>query len=284
MRKERFMHFDIKMTFAMMIGLAMLLSTAFITPVLADDTAEPGKQIATSIELPKNNNEFLVRNGITLTEQKLDDAEKETVQFFLYLPKEYKEDGKPMPLMLFMHGAGERGDNLEIVKKHGPPKVCEKQEDWPFITISPQCPTNRWWNASQMMLLVKAICEKYNVDEDRIYVTGLSMGGFGTWTILSEYPDRVAAAVPICGKGDPKAAEKMVDIPIWCFHGGKDTTVPTTGSTDMVEAIKKAGGENIELTIYPEAGHDSWTETYDNPKVYEFLLKHSLKERKQEEK
>ena len=278
------MHIDIKMALALSLGIAILFSAAVIRPASADDEPAPGKQVAASVELPKNNNEFLVRGGISLTDKSLDDTEKEAVRFFLYLPKNYKADGDPMPLLLFMHGAGERGENLDIVKKHGPPKVLEKQEDWPFITISPQCPTNHWWNASQMMLLVKAICEKYNVDEDRIYVTGLSMGGFGTWSILSQYPDRVAAAVPICGKGDPAAAEKMLEVPIWCFHGAKDPTVPLSGSTDMIEAIKKTGGEKTELTIYPEAGHDSWTATYDNPKVYEFLLKHSLKERKQEKK
>jgi predicted peptidase len=111
------------------------------------------------------------------------------------------------------------------------------------------------------------------VDRERQYVTGLSMGGFGTWALISRYPQRFAAAVPICGGGDRYVARRLRDVPVWAFHGAKDGTVPVQASVEMVEAVKKAGGD-AQLTVYPEAQHDSWTETYNNPKVYEWLLSH----------
>jgi predicted peptidase len=106
-----------------------------------------------------------------------------------------------------------------------------------------------------------------------MYVTGLSMGGFGTWTILAKYPNLFAAAVPICGGGDPATAESIKHIPIWAFHGAKDNVVPLERSRQMVDAIERVGG-NAKLTVYPEAGHNSWSETYDNPEVYQWLLEH----------
>ena len=110
----------------------------------------------------------------------------------------------------------------------------------------------------------------------RLYVTGLSMGGFGSWNLLAEYPGKFAAAVPICGGGDPAKAEMMKETPIWVFHGAKDSAVSIKKSEEMVDALKKAGG-NVKFTMYPEAGHDSWTETYNNQEVYKWLLEQKLK-------
>jgi predicted peptidase len=115
-----------------------------------------------------------------------------------------------------------------------------------------------------------------NVDPDRIYVTGLSMGGYGTWRLAATYPERIAAAVPICGGGNAeKLAKGLSKVPIWAFHGGKDPAVPIKESQAIVDAVKAEHGD-IEFTIYPDAGHDSWTETYNNPKVYDWLLAHKL--------
>ena len=193
-----------------------------------------------------------------------------SMKYLLSLPKEY-EQRDSWPLLLFLHGAGERGDDLNLVKKHGPPKLIEEGQEFPFIVLSPQCPRNRWWEPFELAALLDEIVEKYQVDQDRIYVTGLSMGGFGTWSLAAYQPDRFAALVPICGGGEPIMTRLFRPIPAWVFHGAKDPVVPLERSTIMVEAMKKAGGD-VKFTIYPEAGHDSWTDSYANPELYEWLL------------
>jgi predicted peptidase len=205
-----------------------------------------------------------------------------SLKYLLFLPKGYGEQKEPKwPLLLFLHGAGERGDDLSLVKKHGPPKLIEQGREFPFIIISPQCPISSWWpeQADALMALLDEVQSKYAVDVDRVYLTGLSMGGFGTWTLISRFPERFAAAAPICGGGDRYLARRLKDVPVWAFHGAKDPVVPLQATTDMVEALKRAGGE-VQLTVYPEAQHDSWTETYNNPKLYEWLLSHKRKEDK----
>ena len=121
--------------------------------------------------------------------------------------------------------------------------------------------------------LLDDIVARYDVDTDRIYLTGLSMGGYGTWALASKYPDRFAAIVPICGGGKRFMAHRIKDMPVWAFHGAKDSVVPLRESEEMVEAINARGG-NAKLTIYPDAGHDSWTKSYENPELYDWLLEH----------
>jgi predicted peptidase len=201
-----------------------------------------------------------------------------TVQmgYLLFLPKGCKAGHageKRWPLMLFLHGAGERGDNLAMVRKHGPPKRVETDPNFPFLLVSPQCPRSAWWSPEPLMPLLDHLVATYPVDTDRIYVTGLSMGGFGTWNLGAAAPQRFAALVPICGGGDPKTAAKLKGVPIWAFHGGRDGVVRPEKSRQMVDAIKAAGGKDVKLTVYPEAGHDSWTKAYDDPALYEWLLK-----------
>ena len=211
-----------------------------------------------------------------------DDKPKQTAQTFekpvtiivklnylLYLPPKYDKGDEKWPLVIFLHGAGETGKNLEMVKKHGPPKLAEKK-DLPFILISPQAQT-RGWNPEAVNGLIDNVRANYRVDPDRVYLTGLSMGGYGTWALASTYPNKFAAAVPICGGGNPSEASKLKDLPLWVFHGAKDPTVKLAESKTMVDAVKKAGG-NVKFTIYPEAGHDSWTETYDDPEMWKWLL------------
>ena len=190
--------------------------------------------------------------------------------YLLYLPKDY-ERRSSWPLLLFLHGAGERGDDLEMVKKHGPPKLIAGGKEFPFIVVSPQCPQGKWWEPIELAALLDEIGRNYKVDPDRIYVTGLSMGGFGTWRLAAYAPERLAAIAPICGGGETYWAKEFAQLPTWAFHGAKDAGVPPERSQAMVDALTKAGG-SPKLTIYPEAGHDSWTATYDDPKLYEWLL------------
>jgi predicted peptidase len=202
----------------------------------------------------------------------MDRAIKVQMEYLLYLPEDY-EQKESCPLLLFLHGAGERGDDLQRVKIHGPPKLIEQGQQFPFIVVSPQCPEGQWWQTVEVNALLDEIIEKYKVDEDRVYVTGLSMGGFGTWALAAYAPHRLAAVAPICGGSEPYRARVIPHLPIWAFHGAKDSVVPVRRSEEMVEALKKYGND-AKLTVYPEAGHDSWTETYDNPKLYEWLLEH----------
>jgi len=195
------------------------------------------------------------------------------VQYLLYLPDDYGKEDNKWPLILFLHGVGERGDSLQKIKIHGPPKLIEGGQKFPFIIVSPQCPENEWWSTEVLDVLLNEICKKYKVDKDRIYVTGLSMGSYGTWDMALEYPNRFAAIAPICGGGNPNRAGVLKKLPIWIFHGAKDEAVPLKKSQEMFDALKKVGGD-VKITIYPEASHDSWTETYNNPELYEWFLKH----------
>jgi len=195
--------------------------------------------------------------------------------YLLFLPEDYGQKKQGWPLIMFLHGAGERGSDLNKVKVHGPPKIVENRKDFPFIVVSPQCPEDDWWTGKVEVLinLLDDIVARYKVDTERIYLTGLSMGGFGTWSLASEYPERFAAIAPICGGGNRIMALRLKDIPVWVFHGAKDKTVPLKESEEMVNAIRNRGG-NAKFTIYPDAGHDSWTETYNNQKLYDWFLEH----------
>ena len=202
--------------------------------------------------------------------------------YLLYLPTDYASDkAKLWPLVLFLHGAGERGSDLQKVAVHGLPKKVRAGEKFPFILVSPQCPEGQVWDESALIGLLDRIQLQYRVDPKRVYVTGLSMGGYGTWGLAQRYPQRFAAVAPICGGGDrirallPSQVQALKTLGVWAFHGAKDTVVPLSESERMVEAFKRNGVTDIQLTVYPEANHDSWTETYNNPKLYEWLLQHS---------
>jgi predicted peptidase len=198
--------------------------------------------------------------------------------YLLYLPPDYDEHAQQKwPLVMFLHGYGERGNDLELVKKHGLAKVLETKTDFPFIAVSPQCPGHSWWPLEVDALngLLDSMIEQYPVDTNRVYLTGLSMGGFGTWSFATLHPERFAAIAPICGGGVPPLASALKHVPVWAFHGAEDDVVPLAASQVMVDSVLEAGG-NARLTVYPDVGHDSWTQTYDNPELYTWLLSHSL--------
>lgn len=203
-------------------------------------------------------------------------------QYLLFLPKDYDTDrSKRWPLILFLHGAGERGTNLAKVMVHGPPKIVKEKPEFPFIVASPQCPPGQTWSNDVVIALLNELTEKLRVDTKRVYLTGLSMGGYGTWSLAAAHPERFAAVVPICGGGDPirirlvdkQNSEALRTLPVWAFHGAKDTVVRPAESERMVEALRRIGNE-AKLTIYEDAEHDSWTRTYANPELYDWLLKH----------
>jgi predicted peptidase len=176
--------------------------------------------------------------------------------------------------MLFLHGAGERGDNLDRVKAWGPPKMIEDGHDFGAIVISPQCPSDTWWtdHLDLLVALLDEIEEKYNVDDDRIYVTGLSMGGYGTFALAARQPDRFAAIMPICGGGVYFDALRLTRLPMWVFHGEDDRVVPVEESRRMVEIANSRGGECARLTVFPDTGHNSWSEAYGSEQTWAWLF------------
>jgi predicted peptidase len=206
-----------------------------------------------------------------------------SLKYLLFLPKGYdSKEKKQWPLILFLHGAGERGTNVWKVAVHGPPRHVASDPDFPFILVSPQCPEERIWSNDDLLVLLDEIIKKYSVDQSRVYLTGLSMGGYGTWSLGIAHPERFAAIAPICGGGDMitillagrDKGRALKSLGVWAFHGGKDQVVPVGESERMIAALKKAGVTDVKLTIYPEAGHDSWTETYQNHEIYDWLLQH----------
>lgn len=202
-------------------------------------------------------------------------------QYLRYLPPGYEEDReKRWPLVVFLHGAGERGNDIELIKKHGLPKLIQAGKDFPFVMIAPQCPAGEWWNIVALEGLIEQATSELRIDRDRIYLTGLSMGGFGTWGLAVWHPERYAAILPICGGGERQLARVLRDVPVWAFHGDADPVVPVERTLEMIDAIKKAGG-SPRLTVYPGVQHDSWTATYENPEIYEWLLAQRLSERAQ---
>lgn len=205
------------------------------------------------------------------------------LSYYLYLPKGYSRSDKKWPLILFLHGLGDRGDNqneLVKVKTTGLPKYLEENSEFPAIVLSPQCPKTHYWPQllDKIENLIKIIEANYFIDKNRIYLTGLSMGGHGSWHLGLRNPELFAAIVPIAGfysfpyDDIPPNICDLKDVPIWVFHGAKDTDVPASRSKIMVEALKKCGS-NVRFTLYPDAHHDSWTETYHNPELYIWMFR-----------
>lgn len=207
-----------------------------------------------------------------------------TINYLLTLPVNYRPDGpRRWPLLLFLHGRGERGDNLELVKKEGLAQKLTTDADFPFVTLSPQCPPESDWSEQMETLsaLLDAAIAEHAVDERRVYLTGLSMGGRGAWQLAARQPERFAAVAPICGR-IPDATGFLANIavlketPIWVFHGAKDAVVPVENSEKLVAALKACGGD-VRYTVYPDAGHNSWSAAYGTPELYTWLLQYSLR-------
>jgi predicted peptidase len=206
-------------------------------------------------------------------------SKTQQLNYLLFVPKEYSAaPGKPWPLVLFLHGAGERGSNVQEVAIHGPPKLVNAGKKFPFILVSPQCPSNESWSPEVLTALLDEIESQLNVDRHREYVTGLSMGGHGTWAMGVRYPKRFAAIAPVCGDGESIPAlvdnKAIKSLGVWAFHGAKDDVISPDESQRMIDAFKQAGNTDNRLTVYPEADHDSWTQAYNTSELYTWLLRH----------
>jgi predicted peptidase len=186
------------------------------------------------------------------------------------------EKGKRYPLVLFLHGRGESGTDNARQLKHGAPAFVTPAfaAAHPAFILAPQCPNDSYWGGvtlDRVIRLVRHVMATQPVDPDRVYITGLSMGGYGTWEALARHAGLWTAAIPICGGGNPLSTIEIGKVPVWAFHGAADPVVPVTATRAMVERLKKAGG-TVKYTEYPGVEHDSWTQTYADPEVLEWLF------------
>lgn len=193
--------------------------------------------------------------------------------YWMALPKGYEHDRiSTFPLLLFLHGAGERGNDLNRVKIHGPLSEIEKGREFPFIVVAPQCPEGEIWDPYILESLLDKVIEECRVDLDRVYVTGLSMGGYGTWALAMHQPNRFAAIAPICGGANPVGLPKIKHLPIWVRHGDQDDAIPISESHLLVDRLKGMGAERITFEVVEGGGHNVWTELYASDAFYAWLL------------
>ncbi len=245
----------------------MILSLIFLSLSEAEEAGKTSKNVSQTVEtLPAS---------VAAKTDNLND------KFWLYLPKRYSDSEERLPLIIYLHGSSRRGRDIEQVKANGLPAVLDARDDFEFVVASPQALSNYPWQESwrpdDLILLLDHLLATCRIDPDRVYLTGLSMGGYGTWAGIAAHPGRFAAAAPICGGGDPEWGAAIGDLPIRAFHGDDDDIVPVERSVEMVEAVNAAGGE-AQLTRYPGVGHDSHTRTYADPELYRWFLEQKRKE------
>lgn len=219
----------------------------------------------------------------------------DTLPYRILIPAQAGSSKEKFPLVLCLHGAGGRGnDNRSrgtvAFNALSDPEV---QAKYPAFLLTPQCPADEKWVDSQWTRssydsnqipiseelklaaeILDAVIKEFPIDPNRIYVTGQSMGGFGTWDMIVRFPDLFAAAVPVCGAGDPNKADSIKQVPVWAFHGAKDPTVPPDGSRKMVDALKAVGG-NVRYTEFPDVGHASWNPAWSEPELIPWLFEQS---------
>jgi predicted peptidase len=208
------------------------------------------------------------------------DADGTEAKYVIFIPHSYT-DKKPSPLILFLHGSGETGTDGKKQAMVGlGPAIKQHETQFNFIAVFPQSQKRTWKadsdDAQRALKILDEVQKDYKVDPKRIYLTGLSMGGYGTWSLATKYPDKWAAIAPVCGGGDPKEAEKIKHIPCWCFHGDADKAVKVERSREMIKALKAAGG-SPRYDEYPGVGHNSWDKAYATPELYQWLAKQHLK-------
>ena len=201
---------------------------------------------------------------------------EETLEYYLYYPPGYDRSTEYYGILLFLHGGGESGRNLEVLREYGPPKMLEDGTEFPFLILAPQNPYEKqWWNVRAVKQLLDAVVEANRIDPDRIYLTGLSRGGSASWEMAVQYPETFAALVVVCGMAPvPYASWIDKNLPIRVFHGTEDPVIPFSESRDMVEALQ-ALGYNAELTPYEGVGHNAWDRAYNTPGLFEWIAAQS---------
>ncbi|GGH26973.1 alpha/beta fold hydrolase [Sphingobacterium alkalisoli] len=205
-----------------------------------------------------------------------------TYKFWLRLPADYQQDGDKQPILVFLHGRSLSGTDLNKVKRYGVLYAINKGKEIPGIIVAPQ--TSRGWNPDNVIEIIDYVLEKYNADPSRVYLCGMSMGGYGTMEVAGKYPDRIAAAVAICGGGKVSYAQSLARVPLWIQHGSADRVVPASESKKIYNAIKKVDQKSdATLTIIPGGTHGSVERLFHQDKIYEWMFSFSAEERRNQE-
>ncbi len=199
-----------------------------------------------------------------------------SLKYLELVPRSYAADStKRWPLILYLHGSGWRGDDVGSLRRIGFLRMVAQDDDFPFFVVAPQCPRGRDWRGllDALNRVLDVAVNRHRIDPDRLYCTGESMGGYGTWAYAAAYPRRFAGVVPVCGGGQIDAMVRIGRLPIWVFHGANDQIVPIARSAELVAELRRRGSD-VKFTIYPLAGHDVGAKTYGNPELYAWLLSH----------
>jgi len=243
--------------------LTLLAACAAVVPSFAQkksDKADAPAFVAPATKLPPTVKKFTTADG------------KAALDYLVYLPADYDKDkSKQWTLVIFLHGAGERGSNVQLVRKNGLTQTLEQRGAIPYVMVAPQCPANTGWNVGTLDKLLDQVLADYRVDKKRVVLTGLSLGGFGTWSWSTEHPERFAGLVPICGGGKTAQATALKGMPIWAFHGDADSVVKFATGQAIVDAAKAAGAD-IKFTVYQGVGHNSWGKAYAEPELEAWIL------------
>lgn len=195
----------------------------------------------------------------------------EPMRAWLHLPRGYLASSTPWPLVVFLHGSGERGNDLDKVKVHGPPKLAARGVDLPFVLVSPQLADGRRWAAQELHALLAVLTTALRVDPARVTATGLSLGGHGVWEWATAYPRDLAGIAPVCGFGEPEDLCRMKQVPVRAYHGEADTVVPVAEQRACIEALRACGG-TADFIVYPGVGHGAWEPAYDDPALLPWLM------------
>lgn len=231
---------------------------------------EPGERKHSSMKGARGASGSEIPTGFINKTMSVGSAER---PYVVYVPREY-DPAQAWPLIVFLHGAGERGDNGLAQTEIGLGRALRFwPHRFPCLVVMPQCPPGVWWDGAvaDIDTALADTLRDYSVDPDRVYLTGLSMGGYASWQYGAAHADRFAAIMPICGGGNPADADKLAAVPIWAFHGAKDDVVPVAETRKMVEAVRKAGGD-VQYTEYPDLNHNSWDAAYSEAKAARWLL------------
>ncbi len=252
---------------ALLLGTLTFMSCSKETPKELPVPVDPGKPVEPGKPTP-NPDDVFPAHTVGITNKKMDNQQGNITDYVLYIPDGYNEKKNyRWPVVISLHGVGEIGNDVNVVKRVGLPRVVAGKE---FVMVAPQCLRN-WWNIATLQILYKEILAKYHVDSSRVYLTGLSMGGMTTCDWSVAYPDQFAAIVPISGMGDVNKACNLKAVPVWAFHNADDPTVDVKGSRNMVAALKACGG-NVQYTENATGGHNAWDKAYANPALYTWML------------
>lgn len=196
-------------------------------------------------------------------------------RYAVRLPEGYNtKPNTNWPLILFLHGAGDRGADLSSIHSLGPMGYAQRTKGFPFIVAAPLCPKGKQWSPDVLDALLDELKNTYRIDSNRVYLTGFSLGGTGTWALAMEHPKRFAAIAPLCGRAIPVLADRLRNMPVWVFHGDEDENVPFENSRLMVSCLKNCGNLKVKFTAYSGVGHAIWEETYSNQALYDWFLGH----------